>query len=179
MGYLDITISFKKPLFLLITMVELRKILVGVLGHVDHGKTSLLDSIRSTSTAAREAGGITQAIGASIIPSDILLKVCGPLLKAAKIDLTIPGLLFIDTPGHAAFTNLRKRGGNLADVAILVIDSTEGFTPQTEECVEILKAYKTPFIIAANKIDTLGAFNSKKGLLLQNLQSLQAHLISS
>ncbi len=132
-----------------------RKVLVTVVGHVDHGKTSLLDKIRRTVVANREAGAITQAIGVSIIPMETIKKICGNLFDAFKEGLTVPGLLTIDTPGHAAFTSLRKRGGSLADIAILVVDINEGFKPQTIESIEILKANKVPFIIAANKVDLL------------------------
>jgi len=146
----------------------IRQPIVVILGHVDHGKTLLLDKIRGTAIAAREAGGITQAIGASIIPLETIKKVCGNLLE--QIQLTIPGLLFIDTPGHAAFVNLRKRGGNLADIAILVVDINDGLKPQTKESIEILKQYKTPFIIAVNKIDTLEGWTEQEGVILQKLQ---------
>lgn len=132
-----------------------RKVLVTVLGHVDHGKTSLLDKIRATVVASGEAGAITQAIGVSAIPIETIQKICGKLLDAIKQNLTVPGLLTIDTPGHAAFTSLRKRGGSLADIAILVVDIDEGFKPQTVESIEILKAQKVPFIVAANKIDLI------------------------
>jgi len=132
-----------------------RKVLVTVVGHVDHGKTSLLDKIRRTAVTKGEAGAITQAIGVSIIPIETIKKICGKLLEALKMDITLPGLLTIDTPGHAAFTSLRKRGGSLADIAILVVDINEGFKPQTIESIEILKANKVPFIVAANKIDLL------------------------
>ncbi|MBI2140192.1 translation initiation factor IF-2 [Candidatus Woesearchaeota archaeon] len=135
--------------------MAIRSPLCVVLAHVDHGKTSLLDQIRGSSIAAGEAGGITQAIGASMIPLDVIQKRCGKLLEALKINFTIPGLLFIDTPGHASFTSLRKRGGNLADIAILVVDINEGFMPQTIESLEILRNFKTPFIIAANKVDII------------------------
>ncbi|PIN75993.1 translation initiation factor IF-2 [Candidatus Woesearchaeota archaeon CG10_big_fil_rev_8_21_14_0_10_37_12] len=143
----------------------IRQPIVAMMGHVDHGKTSLLDAIRGTAVAAKESGGITQAIGASIIPSETLKRVCGKLIEHIK--LTIPGLLFIDTPGHAAFVNLRKRGGNLADIAIVVIDINEGFKPQTKESIEILKNSKTPFIIAANKVDLLGGWQTKGQGFLQ------------
>lgn len=133
----------------------IRQPIVAVMGHVDHGKTLLQDKIRGSAIAAREAGGITQAIGASIIPLETIKKLCGPLLAQMKLTLTVPGLLFIDTPGHAAFVNLRRRGGNLSDIAVLVINVMEGFMPQTLECIEILKHYKTPFVVAANKIDLL------------------------
>ena len=136
-------------------MWMIRQPIVSVLGHVDHGKTTLLDRIRGTTVAAREAGQITQHVGASEIPVETIRKICGPLLDTFKVSLTIPGLLFIDTPGHEAFTNLRKRGGALADLAVLVVDVKEGFMPQTLESINILKTYKTPFLLAANKIDTL------------------------
>jgi len=129
-----------------------------VVGHVDHGKSSVLDYIRNTNIVAHEAGAITQAIGASIIPISYIKEKCGDLLKSMNLTFTIPGLLFIDTPGHAAFTSLRKRGGSLADIAILVIDINEGFKPQTVESIKILKECKTPFIIAANKIDLVDGY---------------------
>ena len=130
-----------------------RQPIVSVLGHVDHGKTTLLDYIRGSSVASRESGAITQHIGATEIPIDAIYNVCGDLLKGKKFSL--PGLLFIDTPGHHAFTTLRARGGSLADLAVLIVDITEGFKPQTYESINILKQYKTPFIIAANKIDKI------------------------
>ena len=133
----------------------IRQPIIAVMGHVDHGKTTLLDFIRNTAVAAKEAGGITQHIGASEVPISAIDSICGPLLKAANMKITIPGLLFIDTPGHEAFTNLRIRGGSIADIAILIVDITKGFEPQTIEALEILKEYKTPFIVAANKIDLL------------------------
>lgn len=155
-------------------MTKIRAPICTLVGHVDHGKTSILDWIRGTSVARGEAGGITQAISSTNLPINIIKQVCGDLLKTLKIKLTVPGILFIDTPGHAAFTNLRKRGGNLADIAILVIDINEGFKPQTFECIEILKQYKTPFVIAANKIDLISGWKSnKKKALLKNI-GLQA-----
>ncbi len=131
----------------------LRSVICTVLGHVDHGKSSILDKIRGTSFVQSEPGQITQSIGASIVPVSVIRKLCGPLLLQLKLSLTIPGLLLIDTPGHAAFVSLRKRGGVLADIAILVIDINEGFMPQTLEALDILKNYKTPFVVAANKLD--------------------------
>jgi translation initiation factor 5B len=130
------------------------------MGHVDHGKTSLLDRIRGTTIAEREAGLITQHIGATEVPLDVVKKVCGPVFKG---DTKVPGLLFIDTPGHRAFTTLRARGGALADLAVLVVDVNEGFQPQTIEAVEILKRFKTPFVVAANKIDRLSGWNPRHG----------------
>lgn len=131
----------------------IRQPIVSVLGHVDHGKTSILDRIRGSAVAQKEAGGITQHIGATEIPMKVLDNLCGKALREKGIKLTIPGLLFIDTPGHEAFTTLRKRGGALADLAVLVVDINEGLMPQTKESISILKHTKTPFIIAANKID--------------------------
>lgn len=125
--------------------------IVSVLGHVDHGKTSILDKIRGTKVFDREAGAITQHIGASEVPLDTIYQRCGIILKGKKF--TVPGLLCIDTPGHHAFSSLRKRGGALADIAVLVVDMTEGLMPQTIEAIQILRSTKTPFIIAANKVD--------------------------
>ncbi len=136
----------------------LRQPIVCVLGHVDHGKTTLLDGIRETAVAAREAGGITQHVSASEIPISAIRDHCGNLLARMKINLTLPGLLFIDTPGHEAFVNLRRRGGSIADIAILVVDLNQGVQPQTKEAIEILREYKTPFVIAASKIDALSGW---------------------
>jgi len=134
---------------------KVRQPIISVLGHVDHGKTLLLDSIRGTAVAARESGGISQHIGATEVPAETIKQICGALLEEFKIKMTLPGLLFIDTPGHEAFTNLRRRGGALADLAALVVDINEGFMPQTLESLTILKSYKTPFMLVANKIDLL------------------------
>ena len=136
-----------------------RQPIVAVMGHVDHGKTSLLDTIRGTAVAKKEAGFITQHVGASEIPASVITDICKDSLAKMKINLTIPGLLFIDTPGHEAFTNLRERGGSIADIAILVVDITQGFQPQTIESIKILRQYKTPFILAANKIDLIRGWN--------------------
>ncbi|NCN38838.1 MAG: intein-containing translation initiation factor IF-2, partial [Candidatus Aenigmarchaeota archaeon] len=108
----------------------------------------MLDSIRGTIVQKGEAGGITQGTGTSFIPIDVIKGFCGDLLKKLKIDVKIPGLLFIDTPGHEAFTTLRRRGGSIADLAILVIDINKGFQPQTDESLEYLKKFKTPFVVA-------------------------------
>ena len=139
--------------------MAMRSPICSVLGHVDHGKSSLLDAIRGTAIVENEAGAITQAIGASLIPIDTILDVASELLSGMADKIKLPGLLFIDTPGHAAFTSLRKRGGALADLAILVVDVNEGFKPQTLEALDILKQSKTPFIVAANKIDLVPGWN--------------------
>jgi translation initiation factor 5B len=141
--------------------MPIRQPIVCVLGHVDTGKTLLLDKIRRTSVQAREAGGITQHIGASFFPVETLKKLIGPLLSTLKSEIEIPGLLIVDTPGHEAFTNLRRRGGSVADIAILVIDALKGFEAQTYECIEILKARKTPFIVAVNKIDRVPGWKAQ------------------
>ena len=133
--------------------MPIRQPIVAVLGHVDHGKTSLLDRIRGSAVAAKEAGFITQHSGASEVPASAIEKACGKLLEKMKIKLEIPGLLMLDTPGHEAFTTIRKRGSSIADLAILVIDINEGFQPQTDEALAFLKEFKTPFIVAATKID--------------------------
>ncbi|SRR3989339_266748 len=145
--------------------MTIRQPIVTVAGHVDHGKTSLLDKIRCTSLQECEAGGITQKISFTTLPKEDIEKRAKTTLDKFKIPLEIPGLLFIDTPGHAAFTNIRKRGGSLADIAILVIDINDGIRPQTQEVLQILKANKTPFIIALNKIDNVGGWKTSPNLL--------------
>jgi translation initiation factor 5B len=141
---------------------NLRTPIVCVMGHVDHGKTTLLDKIRGTAIVSGEAGAITQHIGATEVPMDVIIKKLGdPRLKDRFI---VPGLLFIDTPGHHAFTTLRSRGGALADLAIVVIDINEGFKPQTYESLQILKRFKTPFVVVANKIDRIGGWVQYKDL---------------
>ncbi|MFW5911956.1 MAG: translation initiation factor IF-2 [Candidatus Hadarchaeota archaeon] len=142
------------------TEKNIRQPIISVLGHVDHGKTLLLDKIRGSKVASREAGAITQHIGATEIPVETVENICGKFLhKFADKEVSLPGLLFIDTPGHEAFANLRSRGGALADLAILVIDITEGFKPQTLESLNHLRKNQTPFVIAANKCDLLPGWN--------------------
>src|SRR3989338_11495916 len=141
---------------------KIRQPIVVLLGHVDHGKTSLLDSIRSTSVAKKEAGAITQHIGASEVSLDSIKETCSMVLARSKLSFTIPGLLFIDTPGHESFTHLRERGGSIADIAVLVVDINQGFQPQTVESIKILRPIKTPFIVAANKVDIVTGWKSPK-----------------
>ena len=144
-----------------------RQPIVAVLGHVDHGKTSVLDYIRGlgqdrqASVMAREAGGITQHIGATEVPARLLNEFCSPLMGGKEF--LSPGLLFIDTPGHHSFSTLRTRGGSLADIAILVIDIMEGCQPQTLESIRILKNAKTPFVVCANKVDRIHGWSSVNG----------------
>jgi translation initiation factor 5B len=137
----------------------IRQPIVTVCGHVDHGKTSILDCFRGSCVQEGEKGGITQKISFTLYPMS-QLKIACPLIDKSGVKLNIPGFLLIDTPGHAAFTNLRKRGGSLADLAILVIDINEGIKPQTAEVIQILKLNKTPFLIALNKIDNISGWRS-------------------
>ena len=157
--------------------MKIRSPIVSVLGHVDHGKTTLLDYIRGSTIADKEAGGITQHIGATEIPNDTIDEICGSFISALTIKDLIPGLFFIDTPGHAAFTSLRKRGGALADLAVLIVDVNDGFKPQTFEALNILKMYKTPFIVVANKIDMIFGWETHEGLSFKESFNQQAQSV--
>lgn len=149
----------------------IRQPIIAFVGHVDHGKSSLLQYVAQINITKGEVGGITQIIKAYTVSIENIKKMCGNLISQLK-QITIPGLLFIDTPGHAAFTTLRKRGGNLADIAIVVIDVNEGVKPQTLEAIEILKGYKTPFLIALNKVDNIKGWRiDKTKNLIQNITS--------
>ena len=143
----------------------LRTPIVAVLGHVDHGKTTLLDTVRGSAVQEGEAGAITQHIGATAVPLDTIGEMAGELVDPDDFDL--PGLLFIDTPGHHSFSTLRSRGGALADIAILVVDVNDGFQPQTLEALDILKRTQTPFVVAANKVDTVPGWKPQQGLPIQ------------
>ena len=147
--------------------MNIRQPIVVVLGHVDSGKTSLLDQMRGTAVQSREVGGITQHIGASFFPIEIVKDITGPLYaQLAKSDSPIPGLLVIDTPGHEVFANLRMRGGSAADIAIVVADVNKGFEVQTVESIEILEKRKVPFVIALNKIDQIPGWNNTKSIFI-------------
>ena len=136
---------------------------MAVLGHVDSGKTSLLDRIRGTGVQGREAGGITQHIGASFLPTDTIKETCGILYKKLEqSENQVPGILVIDTPGHEVFTNLRSRGGSAADIAILVVDVNRGFQPQTNESLKILQSRKVPFVVALNKCDQISGWRKSE-----------------
>ena len=155
--------------------IQNRQPVVAVLGHVDSGKTSLLDKIRGTAVQAREVGGMTQHIGASFFPIETLRDICGPLLGLVGGDVTVPGLLVIDTPGHEVFANLRSRGGSAADISILVVDVTRGFEKQTYESLDILRRQKVPFVVALNKLDRLPSWrksttSSKPPLLSESIK---------
>ena len=148
----------------------LRQVIVTILGNVDSGKSSVIDVIKKTSIVKSEPGKITQSIKAYSVSLESIKTLCQDALDITKIK--VPGLLLIDTPGHEAFSNLRKRGGSLADIAILVIDINEGLKPQTIESIEILKQNKTPFVVALNKIDLIGGWQSNPDLpLIKNIDS--------
>ena len=137
------------------------------IGHVDSGKTSLLDRIRGTGVQGREAGGITQHIGASFLPTETIKETCGILYKKLEeSENKVPGLLVIDTPGHEVFTNLRSRGGSAADIAILVVDVNRGFQPQTNESLKILQNRKVPFVVALNKCDQISGWRKSESLFI-------------
>jgi len=154
--------------------VELRQPVVVVLGHVDSGKTSLLDKIRGTAVQSREVGGITQHIGASYFPIETIKKITGKLFdKLSKSENPVPGLLVIDTPGHEVFANLRMRGGSAADIAIVVVDVNKGLEAQTIESLDILKNRKVPFVIALNKIDQISGWKKNNVILMAEQLKLQ------
>jgi len=156
--------------------MTIRQPIITVVGHVDHGKTKTLDAIRSSCVAEKESGGITQKISFTSFPAEILKEKCSKLLESYNIKLEIPGFLFIDTPGHAAFSNLRKRGGALADLAILLVDINEGFMPQTEESLQILKENKIPFVVALNKIDAIAGWNKIGNSIQEMIESQPLHV---
>ncbi|MFH1307063.1 MAG: translation initiation factor IF-2 [Candidatus Micrarchaeota archaeon] len=157
----------------------LRSPVICILAHVDHGKTSILDYIRGSAIAKKEAGQITQMIGAYYLPKKTIVKVCGPLAQTAEKSLKMPGLLFIDTPGHEAFTSMRERGGSIADIAILVIDIMQGIQPQTVESLKILRTNKTPFIIALNKVDLVQGWKKQSTPSIQHSLSLQSPIVQA
>jgi translation initiation factor 5B len=154
------------------TTQTLRTPIVAVLGHVDHGKTTLLDTIRGSAVSEGEAGAITQHIGATAVPLSTISEMAGDLVDPDDFDL--PGLLFIDTPGHHSFSTLRSRGGALADIAIVVVDVNDGFQPQTVEALDILRRTGTPFVVAANKIDTTPGWNPNDGAPIQSTYDAQS-----
>merc|ERR1711971_394262 len=153
----------------------LRAPVVCVLGHVDVGKTKILDKLRRTNVQDGEAGGITQQIGATNVPIAVIKEQCKMVRGFNESPLKLPGLLIIDTPGHESFSNLRDRGSSLCDIAVLVIDIMHGLEPQTIESLNMLKKKEVPFIVALNKVDRLYEWKANRHKDIRDVLDSQPH----
>ena len=143
----------------IVYMSNLKAPICSIMGHVDAGKTSLIDYIKKSTKVKDEAGGITQTISSSYINIDSIVELTKVINGKYAVEPTIPGMLLIDTPGHEAFNVMRENGSTLCDIAIVIIDIMDGVKPQTIESVEMLRKNRVPFVIVVTKLDTIPEYN--------------------